>query len=169
MAMPPAQAFSLLCRTVADITAKNTTDGHNMPLLLLFRIIVSQRNLLFPHTASETRALASYMTSSFQSPKLDEAVKILADAFRVPASSLDVTACVKVRLWLVLRAPFAVGVGLYSGMGEGCVACRRRRYRRHVITVRCECPVHVCDLCSRSFFHGFFTCPVAEARAQPTG
>lgn len=112
MAMPPAQAFSLLCRTVADITAKNTTNGHNMPLLLLFRIIMSQRNLLFPHTASETRALASYMTSSFQSPKLDEAVKILADAFRVPASSLDVTVCVKVRLWHELRAPFVVGVAL---------------------------------------------------------
>lgn len=100
MTMSPAQTLSLLCRTVADITAKNTTNGYNMPLLLLFRVVMSQRNLVFPHSQSDTRALATFMTSSFLTSKLDEAVVILADAFRVPARDLDVSGRVKVCLSL---------------------------------------------------------------------
>lgn len=102
MALSPEQAFSLLCRTVADITAKNATNGHNLPLLLLFRVFMSQRNLVFTHTQSDTRALATYMTTSFQTPKLDEAVKTLAAAFRVPVVNLDISARVKVRWLLVI-------------------------------------------------------------------
>lgn len=83
---------------MVDVTAKNTTNGHNLPLLLLFRIVMSQRNLAFSHQEADTRALGSYITASFQSPKLEEAVKTLAEAFRVPAQNLDITARVKVRL-----------------------------------------------------------------------
>lgn len=100
MAMSPVQTFSLVSRMVVDITAKNTTNGHNMPLLLLFRIVMSQRNLAFLHAEADTRALASYMTASFQSPKLEEAVKILAGAFRVAVRDLDITGRVKVRVSL---------------------------------------------------------------------
>lgn len=102
MTMSPVQTFSLLCRMVVDVTAKNTTNGHNMPLLLLFRIVMSQRNLVFAHTEADTRALASYMTTSFQSPKLEEAVKILADAFHVSTRDLDITGRVKVRWSLAI-------------------------------------------------------------------
>eukprot|EP00170_Pyropia_yezoensis_P005239 contig_21356_g5253 len=95
MAMLPAQTFFLLCRTVADVTGKNTSNGHNLPLLLLFHIVMNQRNLAFPHEEANTRALASYMTMTFATPKIEEAVKTLADAFRVPHGDLDLTARVK--------------------------------------------------------------------------
>lgn len=98
MAMLPAQTFSLLCRTVADVTGKNTNNGHNLPLLLLFRIVMNQRNLAFVHGEADTRALASFMTLTFQTPNIEETAKILADAFRVPHTSLDLTARVKLRL-----------------------------------------------------------------------
>lgn len=100
MAMLPAQTFFLLCRTVADVTGKNTSNGHNLPLLLLFHIVMNQRNLAFPHEEANTRALASYMTMTFATPKIEEAVKTLADAFRVPHGDLDLTARVKVCLSL---------------------------------------------------------------------
>lgn len=34
----------LLCRTVATVTDIDSSNGHNLPLLVLFRIILSQRN-----------------------------------------------------------------------------------------------------------------------------
>lgn len=133
MKMSPSQTFSLLCRTLVDITAKNTTNGHNMPLLLLFHIVMSQRNLVFPHDEADTRALASYITVSFQSPKLDEAAKILADAFRVPARDLDITSRVKVR-----SLPLPAGVGMSSGVWMWCMGFRRKQCRGRVLTDRCD-------------------------------
>lgn len=62
----PAETFSLLRRTVAVVSAKKIADGHNLSLLLLFKVITGQRNLAFAHTAADTQALTTYMTTTFQ-------------------------------------------------------------------------------------------------------
>ncbi|KAK1861878.1 hypothetical protein I4F81_004457 [Pyropia yezoensis] len=93
----PAETFSLLCRTVTAVSAKNTADGHNLPLLLLFKVITGQRNLAFPHAAADTLALTTYMTTTFQYAKLEDVTALLAGAFKVPATALDISARVTTR------------------------------------------------------------------------
>lgn len=93
--MPPSAVFSLLCRTVAEVTEKNATNGNNIPLLLLFRILLSQRNLAFLHMPVDTLALATYITTTYQPLKVQPATKALAQAFQVPAGHLDVAERVK--------------------------------------------------------------------------
>lgn len=94
--MGPAECFSLLCRTVAEVREKNSANKNNLPLLLLFRVIMSQRNLVFAHERMDTVALCSYMTNTYESVKLDQATQHLADAFHIPAADLDLSARVKV-------------------------------------------------------------------------
>lgn len=96
----PAETFSLLCRTVAVVTAKNTVNGHNLPLLLLFKVVTGQRNLAFPHTAADTQALTTYMTTTFQCAKVEEVAELLAGAFHVSVAELDISTRVTVRLML---------------------------------------------------------------------
>lgn len=38
------------------MTAKDTVNGHNFPLLLFFKVVTGQRNLTFPHTAADALA-----------------------------------------------------------------------------------------------------------------
>lgn len=92
----PVDTFSLLCRVVAEVTPKSTSNGNNMPLLLLFRVIMAQRDLAFPHTPSETLALASFMTSTFQMAKLQDVIDAMSSAFRVVPKKLDMGARVTV-------------------------------------------------------------------------
>lgn len=95
--MPPSDVFSLVCRMVAEVTVKNVNNGNNMPLLLLFRVVLAQRNLAFPHMLSDTVALASYMTLTYQGLKVVPVTKLLAKAFNVPVDHLDVAQRVTVR------------------------------------------------------------------------
>lgn len=95
--LPPADTFSLLCRAVTEVTAKNAVSGCNLPILLLMKIIVTQRNLAFPHTAADTTSLATYLTDTYRSVGLAAATKLLAVAFQVPVDGLDVAKRVKVR------------------------------------------------------------------------
>ncbi|KAK1863401.1 hypothetical protein I4F81_005957 [Pyropia yezoensis] len=88
--MPPSDVFSLLCRMVAEVTVKNVNNGNNIPLLLLFRVVLAQRNLAFPHMLSDTVALALYMTLTYQGLKVVPVTKLLAKAFNVPVDHLDV-------------------------------------------------------------------------------
>lgn len=94
--MGPAECFSLVCRSVADVTAKSRTNGHNLLLLLLFRVVLSQRSLAFAHSSSDTLALVTYITSTYQAAKLEQAAQYLEAAFHVPAAALDIAARVKV-------------------------------------------------------------------------
>lgn len=103
--MSPADCFSLVCRSVAEVTPKNIINGHNLPLLLLFRVVMSQRNIAFAHARMDTVALATFMTSKFESAKLPAATQLLADAFHVSVADLDVSARVKV---CSLRVCFAL-------------------------------------------------------------
>lgn len=95
--MEPAAAFSLLCRTVADVTAVHRTNGHNLPLLLLFRVVLSQRNLAFEHDEGSSSALMGHIIHTYLEAKLDETAQHLDEAFQVPAGALDVAERVKVR------------------------------------------------------------------------
>lgn len=94
----PADTVSLMCRTVAEVTSKNVFGGYNLPILLLMKIVVLQRDLAFPHSAADTTALATYLTDTFRSAGLAAATKLLAVAFQVPVDGLDVSKRVKVRL-----------------------------------------------------------------------
>lgn len=79
------------------MTEKNATNGNNIPLLLLFRVLLSQRNLAFLHRPADTLALATYITTTYQPLKVQPATKALAQAFQVPTGALDVAERVKVR------------------------------------------------------------------------
>lgn len=120
--MGPADCFSLLCRTVASVTEKNSSKGNNLPLLLLFRVVMSQRNLAFTHSKMDTVALCSYMTSTYESAKLGQAQQYLADAFRVPADDLDLSARVKVCSPSV--SSYCCPIVCLSYAQCLCVACR---------------------------------------------
>lgn len=125
----PAETFSLVARSVADVTAKNTCSGHNLPLLLLFRVIISQRDLAFPHGTSETMALVTYMTSTYQSLSIEDVAKALADAYRVQAKHMDVSRRVKVSVVSIagrcFRALSAVGEVLSVPVG-GAAKCSHK-------------------------------------------
>lgn len=93
-----ADTFSLLCRPVATVTDIDSGNGHNLPLLVLFRIVLSQRNLAFPHTESDTNALATFINTSFGSGKVAQAARHLAEAFCVNEEDMDIAMRVQVRL-----------------------------------------------------------------------
>lgn len=97
-----ADTFSLLCRTVATGTDIDSCNGHNLPLLVLFRIILSQRNLAFSHTESDTNALATFINTSFVSAKVAQAARHLAEAFCVNEEDMDIAMREQVRLWRAL-------------------------------------------------------------------
>lgn len=94
--LPPAETFSLLCRTVAELTTKNVVSGYNLPILLLMKIVIMQRNLAFPHSAADTTALATYLTDTYRSVSVEAATNLLAIAFQVSAAGLDISKRVKV-------------------------------------------------------------------------
>lgn len=94
--MGPAECFSLVCRSFADVTAKSRTNGHNLPLFLPFRVVLSQRNLAFAHSSSDTLALVTDITSTYQAANLELAARYLEASFHVPAEALDIAARVKV-------------------------------------------------------------------------
>lgn len=114
----PSDTFSLLCRIVAEVTAKNVTNGNNVPLLFLLRLVVSQRNLAFIHSEADTNALATFINSTFQAVKLPEARAFMAKVYGVPEEALDMVARVKVCCIRTL-----VLVPLFFAYGEGCVWC----------------------------------------------
>lgn len=95
-----ADAFSMLCRTVSIVTKKNSVNGNTFAILLLLRVVMAQRNLAFTHTAADTLALATYMTTMFQTAKIEKTTEVLAKAYEVPATKLDLAARVKVSLML---------------------------------------------------------------------
>lgn len=104
--------------------------GHNLPLLLLFHIIMNQCNLAFVHSEADTRALARYMTITFVTTKIEEAANIMADAFHVPHGSLDLTAGVKVRPSLVSRVGSVSAVcGVWGGLSY-----RVTELTQHILT-----------------------------------
>lgn len=93
----PSETFSLLCRTVAEVTAKNVTNGNNVPLLFLLRLIVSQRNLAFIHSEADTNLLATFINTTFQAAKLPHAKSVFAAVYGLAVEDLDIVARVKVR------------------------------------------------------------------------
>lgn len=95
--MDPAAVCSLVCRSVANVTAMHRTNGHNLPLLLLFRVVVGQRNLALAHTEAHTRARMAYIMDKYHWVQLDDAAQHLEAAFHVPPGSLDVAEKVAVR------------------------------------------------------------------------
>lgn len=99
----PAETFSLLCRTVAVVTANNSVNGHNLPLLLLFKVVTGQRNLAFPHTAADTLALTTYMTTTFQYAKVEQVAELLAGAFHLSVAAVDISTRETVRLMTAPR------------------------------------------------------------------
>lgn len=46
--MAPKDCVSLVCRSVAEVTAKDSTNVNILPFLLLFRVVMCYRNLAFP-------------------------------------------------------------------------------------------------------------------------
>lgn len=95
--MPPSSVFSLLCHTVAEVTEKNANSGRNIPLMLLCRVLLSQRNLAFSHMLADILALETYITSTNQPLRVLPATKALVAALQVPTSRLDVAERVTVR------------------------------------------------------------------------
>lgn len=100
-----ADAFSLLCRTVSIVTKKNSVNGHTLPILLLLRVVMAQRTLAFTHTAADTLALATFMTTTFQTAKIEKTTEVLAKADEVPVLALDLAARVKVSFILCNIVP----------------------------------------------------------------
>lgn len=94
--LPPAETFSLLCRTVAEVMTKNVVSGYNVPILLLMKIVILQRNLAFSHTAADTTTLATYLTETYRSVGVEAVTSLLAAAFQVSADALDISKRVKV-------------------------------------------------------------------------
>lgn len=92
-----ADAFSLLCRAVSIVTEKYSVNGHTLPILLLLRVVMAQRNLAFTHTAADTLALATFMTTTFQTAKIEKTTEVLAKAYQVPVTALDLAARVRSR------------------------------------------------------------------------
>lgn len=95
--MGPKECFALVCRTVADVTTKNVSQGSNMPFLLLCSVVMRHRHLAFPHSPMDTLTLSNYMTTTFRPAKIEEMAQMVADAFLVPVGALDFTARVTVR------------------------------------------------------------------------
>lgn len=125
----PAETFSLVARSVADVTAKNACSGHNLPLLLLFRVIISQRDLAFPHGMSETMALVRYMTATYQSLSIEDVAKELAVAYRVQAKHMDVSRRVKVSILSVAGGtplPCLRSLGIFPSLWEQSTGARNR-------------------------------------------
>lgn len=95
--MSPMDCFSLVCRTVAEVTTKDPVKGSNLPFLLLFRVVMRYRNLAYPHSGLDTAQLTNYISTTFQSIKFEQAAERIADAFRVPYDEMDfaprVTVC----------------------------------------------------------------------------
>lgn len=126
--LPPAETFSLLCRTVAEVTTKNVVAGNNVPILLLMKIVVVQRNLAFPHASTDTTALATYITDTYRSASIEMATSLLAVAFQVPVDGLDVSKRVKVRFvspisWLCTAWCLRVQVSVLWAMSSVCGTC----------------------------------------------
>lgn len=94
----PADTSSLLRGTVARVTDIDVSNGHNLPLLVLFRVVLRQRNLAFPHTESDTNALATFINTTFGSGKIGQAAKNMADALNLSQEDMDIAARVQVCL-----------------------------------------------------------------------
>lgn len=87
--MEPKACFSLVCRTVAEVTAKDPARGSNLPFLLLFRVVMRHRSLAYPHSVLDTSKLANFMSATFQSAKFEQASESIAEAFQVSHDDLD--------------------------------------------------------------------------------
>lgn len=87
--MEPKACFSLVCRTVAEVTAKDPARGSNLPFLLLFRVVMRHRNLAYPHSVLDTSKLDNFMSATFQSAKFEQASESIAEAFQVSHDDLD--------------------------------------------------------------------------------
>lgn len=74
-----------------------------MPILLILHVVILMRNLAFSHSEEETSTLASYLTLKFQTARLMDVTRILAEALHVNAAALDVKDRVTVCPGLFLR------------------------------------------------------------------